>query len=408
MEVSGVDKNDLSLCEPVILDLEPRNLVINVNQCIGTEEEIATAAEAIASRYSGRIVVHASGCSHEQSLIKSLVVAGISAHDFIFAESLGARRRELERIMSVVASASGDSNGMYTETSIPADREGDATEIPEGRKESQAVKTIADSGSGNQNKKKIQELHNLPENAAQIMERRESAVKKIDAELPRGLQHDLVKPSEYIEKRTIAIVGSMHRIGTTTIALQVAKFFAAEGSAVCYIEQNNTGFVRDVEAGYTDIEKGEEPFFVRYGGIDLYDDPAKIASIKKKGYDVIIYDYGNITEQEQHLPSALEKDVLICVLGIKPGELGFGEWIYGRMTPYGHRAMYYAFNFVHKNEREEVYDSMEYLKEFVIFPAFSPDPFILSGENIEVFSTLFGNKNAEEPEKKKKRRLFSR
>jgi hypothetical protein len=395
-EISGPPENDLSLCEPVILDLEPKNLVINLNQCTGDEDEIASAVSSIRACYAGRIIIHAAEYSYDQSIIKSLIVAGINETDFIFAKPLGAQRRELEQIMSI--SAPPEINikpGAETPPSVePYDTDASADEmLSEDLSESEEFLVRPEGVPTANRRKKV-------ERAEEIVARRESASDLIDAELPEALRSDAVRPPEYTGKRTIAVIGSMRRIGATTVALQIAKHFSSAGARACYIEHNDTGFLDQLREVYAGAEYSSEPSFVRYGGVDMYDDPAQIAYIRQNGYNVLVYDYGKIAEQ--YIPSALEKDAMVCVLGIKPSELSNAEWIYEKL-PYQPDA-YYAFNFVHKNDREDVLSSMEDLAPYVVFPAYSPDPFTFAAENISVFAPLAQFKKVETA--KKERRIF--
>ena len=63
--------------------------------------------------------------------------------------------------------------------------------------------------------------------------------------------------TEHKNRKTIAVVGSLSRIGTTTQCLQIVKYFQSCGKKACYIEFNNTGFLNALKKYYTDIQEKE-------------------------------------------------------------------------------------------------------------------------------------------------------
>ena len=78
---------------------------------------------------------------------------------------------------------------------------------------------------------------------------------------------------------TVAFCGSMSRIGTTTQALQAVKFLSLHNLKTCYIEMNDSGFIKDLMVIYGNIQHDRMMGCVTYSGVDLYYDRTKLSEI---------------------------------------------------------------------------------------------------------------------------------
>lgn len=82
-----------------------------------------------------------------------------------------------------------------------------------------------------------------------------TSIEEIFEQLPTEDQRDKKKDeieNNFISSVTIAVVGSIHRIGTTTQALQIVKHLILEGYSACYIQLNGSDHVQHIGEFYTD------------------------------------------------------------------------------------------------------------------------------------------------------------
>ena len=186
---------------------------------------------------------------------------------------------------------------------------------------------------------------------------------------------------------TVAFCGSMGRIGTTTQALQAAKFAALQGLKACYIEMNDTGFVQSVADIYLDLQHDRTMGCVKYAGVDLYYNQHKISEILKLGYDCYIYDFGHISIENFNFVSFLEKNIRCVVCGTKPQEIVAMRQVLELL--YQEKDIHYLFSFSDPGEQKDVIDMMEDKGAFTHFANYNPDPFIYLSQNNSYFEKVF-------------------
>lgn len=210
---------------------------------------------------------------------------------------------------------------------------------------------------------------------------------------------------------SVAVSGSMPRIGTTTIALQAVKYLLKNGKTACYIEMNDSGYLKLLEEVFEDnLEaKDDRIGMVRYQNVDMYYRREKIPEILKRHYDFYIYDYGVALVNNFALVSFLEKDKVILVCGTQPNELIEMQKVLN--TFYEHPEPFYSFNLSHRNEHEDVLELMDDRASKTVFSGYTPDAFTLEPDNNTMFSQVFSLEasapTTNEP-KNKKKGLFGR
>ena len=156
-----------------------------------------------------------------------------------------------------------------------------------------------------------------------------------------------------IQKRTIGVIGSLDRIGTTTQAIQITRFLSNIGQSVCYVQDNNS-----------------------------------------KEYEVEVYDYGCPV----NIPSDFfEKNIRIVVCGGSPDEIDRLTAMISQL--YSDDKIYYVFSFVANHDKQNVLDIMSERKSKCYFAPYSPDCFAqISDENADMYYDILG---IEKPKKKK-------
>lgn len=169
----------------------------------------------------------------------------------------------------------------------------------------------------------------------------------------------------------IAVIGSMRRIGTTTVALQLVKHLNdQEEHAAAYLQYNNSDFITDLkEICCVDQDTGK-PDKITFANTDIFSDPRKVSGIISSGYQYIVYDYGDIKSISQS--SAFEKDIIIIVGGGEPDEI---RAMTAAMEVFNQKNVFYFFNFTPLSDREELLDMMEGYRNKTFFLDYIPDKF---------------------------------
>ena len=169
----------------------------------------------------------------------------------------------------------------------------------------------------------------------------------------------------------IAVIGSMRRIGTTTVALQLVKHLNdQEEHAAAYLQYNNSDFITDLkEICCADVDTGK-PDKITFANTDIFSDPRKVNGIISSGYQYIVYDYGDIKSISQS--SAFEKDIIIIVGGGEPDEI---RAMTAAMEVFNQKNVFYFFNFTPLSDRKELLDMMEGYRNKTFFLDYIPDKF---------------------------------
>lgn len=200
---------------------------------------------------------------------------------------------------------------------------------------------------------------------------------------------------------TIAVAGCMNRIGTTTLALQLAKYFGYKGKRVAYLERNQTGYVASILEAF-ECKHDESLKKVTCMGVDLFYDLSLIKKIKQEKYDVFIYDYGVVTDE--NVISILEQNEVIITCGIKGDELSATTDALRKF--YNNENILYCFNFVHRQTMESTKSMMGTKSGKTHFLGYAPEGFHLEAENMRTFDVMFPQQPDSEQtaEKKKEKR----
>ena len=169
----------------------------------------------------------------------------------------------------------------------------------------------------------------------------------------------------------IAVIGSMRRIGTTTVALQLVKHLNdQEEHAAAFLQYNNSDFITDLKEICCADQDPAKPDKITFANTDIFSDPRKVSGIISSGYQYIVYDYGDIKSISQS--SAFEKDIIIIVGGGEPDEI---RAMTAAMEVFNQKNVFYFFNFTPLSDREELLDMMEGYRNKTFFLDYIPDKF---------------------------------
>lgn len=199
--------------------------------------------------------------------------------------------------------------------------------------------------------------------------------------------------------RTIGVVGAIHRVGTTTQALQITKFLIAKGYKACYVEMNNRkykniieklgkgekSYVEKTKLFYDPTSENEELGYILLDGIDMYYKPEKLASILEKEYDFYIYDYGTYTDLDFNKASYLKDNINIFVSGTGVTEMDYNIDIFSNTSYIKSK---FIFSFIAENDIKNFMESMANynVAKRSYFAKFTPNPFVLS--DIELYENV--------------------
>lgn len=181
-------------------------------------------------------------------------------------------------------------------------------------------------------------------------------------------------------KTTVAVLGVMPRIGTTTHALCLAKYLNDRGYKAAYIELNDSDYIRKLATTYTDAIEDAATGKVTYEGLDMYYNPGSVPAALRMPYLFYIYDFGDIHDlKTREQITWLEKDIKVLVAGTKPNEIA--ELQYAVPKVYNQNTKY-LFNFCSEAEQEDVKARMGSRAEVTYFSSWLPDPFAAAGESL--------------------------
>ena len=187
--------------------------------------------------------------------------------------------------------------------------------------------------------------------------------------------------------RTIGIVGTIHRIGTTTQCLQVVRYLNSKGFRACYVEMNSNrykniinnkgkdelSYVEKVPLFYSVTDKDEELGFYQCDGIDMYYKADKLPEILDKEYDYYVYDYGTYTDIDFNKASYLKDNLNIFVCGTGITEIDMNADVISNPSYIKSKLV---FNFLAEEEIPDFLNSLgDKISHRAYFTKYTTDPF---------------------------------
>ena len=224
--------------------------------------------------------------------------------------------------------------------------------------------------------------------------------------------------------KTIGVLGSQERIGTTTQALLITRYLQVKGYKACYIDMSSNKYISFSSDGKTTFPEKVAEYFdakvdselgkITYKNIDMFYEQDKIADTLKLGYDFYVYDYGNRNSQSFNRASFLREDIKFIVAGITATEIDSLTKIVS--APH-YKDANVILSFISEGKRNEALElvgainiegggatSQDYHATRTYFADYVPDAF--SAAEIELFDEIINVEDVSQPEKKKKRRIW--
>ena len=192
------------------------------------------------------------------------------------------------------------------------------------------------------------------------------------------------------EYTTIGVAGTGKRIGTTTQSLLILQYILLNGKKSCYLEMNDSQYVKQISNVYENIFIDKKRKMVRYKNIDMYYDITGIEDIEKidkeEGYDYYVIDYGNALNENFPKTSFFEKNIKIIVTGSKPNEIILLDLFKENSLI---KNVNYIFSFTKKDKQQDILNYMRENKEKTYFAAYSPDMFYYEYMNTPIYENIF-------------------
>ncbi len=178
----------------------------------------------------------------------------------------------------------------------------------------------------------------------------------------------------------INVAGCQERIGTTTQALQLARFIRSMDYDVAYMEMNDKNYIKNTNLVYSDYEE-QDTGIITVQGIDVIP-RSKYIDIKKGGsnLDFLIIDHGCVNDKRFDRKEFLHGGIPILVGGIKANELGETE---NALRDNEMQKAFFVFSFVEDGDNEELLINMGRKKDETFFSPYFPDPFVQMDESKE-------------------------
>lgn len=179
---------------------------------------------------------------------------------------------------------------------------------------------------------------------------------------------------------TVAIAGTQTHIGTTTQAMLLCNFFNERGLKACYVCANNTA---DIEELRLNLGKEQNNGMFQYCGIDIYDKNEKISAMAY-GYDVYVYDYGVLTND--NLDLFIKNDKRIIVGGSKLWEIKNIFLSFMKLEEL--EDVFYILSHCPSDDKNTLTSNMGKYRKKTFFSEYAPNPFELN-KNAEIYQTIF-------------------
>ncbi len=165
---------------------------------------------------------------------------------------------------------------------------------------------------------------------------------------------------------SIGVCGALHRIGTTTQALHIAKFFNQNDYRACYIEDNGHGHMETLTDFYK-IQTNDNNS-ITYNNLDIFSE-FDMPNILKGGYDFLVYDNGLFEELDKQ--QYLTKDIKIVCVGSNSWEASCIMPIFNSIQDY--EDISFIFSFTPEDMKKEVRKLMDKYNDNSYFAEYAPD-----------------------------------
>lgn len=174
--------------------------------------------------------------------------------------------------------------------------------------------------------------------------------------------NDTVAP----EHRMISFCGTVSCSGTTTQAIQYARFLQHTGVNACYIEASGNNHIQKITTLEKITHADRDLGYLEYKGLDMYYKPMKITPSIRMAYDVCVYDYGVLCAE--NMPAFLTGLAKVCVANFSPWNVGRLRWTSDVLTK---EKVCFLFPYSQSMEKEQIEKILVNNNHTIKFPTFN-------------------------------------
>ena len=224
------------------------------------------------------------------------------------------------------------------------------------------------------------------------------------------IKEEFISAAEKFSSVEIAVGGSMPRIGTTTIAIQLIKFLQSEGKTACYVDLSNTDYM-ELATNYYDTEKHEADLNkFTLAGVDIFTNVTQeiLYQIHVRNYNFIVYDTGSLLNNSISTSDFLRKSIKLLCAGNKPNE---NKTLKSVADTLYNTKINYVYSFVPNDEIDDIREELaKWFGSSCFFAPYIPDAFSLNNESRLMFRAILSEYfPTEEPvETPKKKNFFGK
>ena len=180
----------------------------------------------------------------------------------------------------------------------------------------------------------------------------------------------------------IGVAGALHRIGTTTVAIQIARYFQQTGWKACYIDCGSSGQLAYYPHFWENVQRDKVRDCFQMEVLDLY---TGFRDQLAKDYEALVYDYGVFSETAKLSYLDKEKKILVC--GCKPQELLTLPEIFEATEG---SEIFFLFSFIGKTAQKDVAIAMADKADHTFCLPWCPSVMEWEPEMGQIFSKIFG------------------
>ena len=211
-----------------------------------------------------------------------------------------------------------------------------------------------------------------------------------------AIKEEFISAAEKFSSVEIAVGGSMPRIGTTTIAIQLIKFLQSEGKTACYVDLSNTDYM-ELATNYYDTEKHEKDLNkFTLAGVDVYTNVTQeiLYQIHVRNYNFIIYDTGSLLNNSINTADFLRKSIKLLCVGNKPNENKALKCVADTLY---NTKINYIYSFVPDDETDDIKEEIKkWFGRTCYFASYIPDAFSLNNSSRAMFKVILSEYFPEE------------
>ncbi len=201
---------------------------------------------------------------------------------------------------------------------------------------------------------------------------------------------------------TIAVAGTLHRIGTTHLCIMIAEYLKSVNYNVALAELHESNHFYCISQSYDDVKNEDDKYILDEITFYPYNSKLSISEILLDDYDYVILDMGLYSECDRN--EFRRADLKLLVNGAKEWEIQFLRDIMHENSKYLAK-YYYLFNFCN-------HETLSYVQKIwkgyqVNKIPYMPNPFLYQDTEVtEYFDKLLKNIIPEQ-EKKRNSKIFS-